>query len=115
MIKSFNEQLKENATVSMGSITGAGAMVNAQPGAIPGTTGTTGSVGTVGLNMNVQNNQEQKNRKLRKKTTDYSKKNKIETDDVGYGYKSRDFLKKIKKTSPGLIGFYDFEDTTNKN
>jgi hypothetical protein len=50
---------------------------------------------------------------LRKKTTDYGKKNKIKTDDVGYGYKSRDFLKKIKKTSPGLIGFYDFEDTSN--
>jgi hypothetical protein len=56
MIKSFNEWLKENANVSMGSITGAGAMVNAQPGAIAGTTGTTGSVGTVGLNVNVQNN-----------------------------------------------------------
>lgn len=120
IIKNFNEWLSENvATVSNSSITGMGAMVSAQPGAIPGQTGTTGSgdISTNGI-MSAKKayaDFEKKTRKARKKDTDFSSKNTITTTDNSYGYKPNKFIKKVKKHSAGVIPFMDYDEMTTTN
>lgn len=57
--------LNEDATATMGNTSGMGAVVTAQPGAIPGTTGTTGS-GDVGAGS-IAGNKENNPRNVRKR------------------------------------------------
>lgn len=118
MIKDFEawrDSISENATVTNSSISGMGPVVSAQPGAIPGTTGTTGSgdlsttLGSVYGKRDAFG--EKSARKDRHSLTDYSVRNKIRTKEIGHGYSSKEFLKKIRQKYSGLNPALDFEDT----
>jgi len=72
-MKKFEEFIKEDAFATMGNTGGMGAIVAAQPGAIPGTQGTTGS-GDIGQTLatyskpavNMKRHKKNKKSKLRK-------------------------------------------------
>src|SRR5690606_32748954 len=100
---------------SNSSISGMGPMVSAQPSAIPGQVGTTGSgdISSYNIPYVIQTfrDYEEKEAKARKKDTDYSNDNIISTPDINGGYKSKKFLKKIKKSAAGLNPWLDYQDT----